>query len=201
MLLSVVGTTRAVDFYLNLETSPSDVLTIDPEAVTGEGYYASGTCVLIEAKQTVESETVRYEFVEWSSNDDCWQGDDDEEPPVLTETQALIMMDGDRTVTAIYEEVFMGEWEYGYEDESSGFMLRISTDDKYFQFITPEKMFSITEADSMIVREHSTIILHSDNEMRLFSFSLNSNIDCCLTYARDMQTGQRYLLIDRIGIE
>ena len=202
-LLSVVGTVRAVDFYLTLETNPSNVLTIDPNALTGEGLYPSSTCVIVDAKQTVISETVRYEFVEWN-NHDPWPFDpeDEENPePVLTDTQAFIFMDGDRTVTATYEEMFVGEWENGYEDETSGFMLRISTDDKYFQFITPEKVFSITKADSMIVREHSTVISHSDDEIRLFSFSLNSNIDYCLTYARDMQTGQRYLLIDRIGIE
>jgi hypothetical protein len=57
-------------------------------------------------------------------------------------------MDGDQTVTAIYEEMFMDEWEYSYEDESSGSVLRISTDEEYFQFITFEKVFSITEADA-----------------------------------------------------
>lgn len=203
MLLFVVGPVSAVDYYLNLETSPSEVLTIDPNAVSGEGLYPSGTCVIVDAEQTVMSETVRYEFVEWSHYDSWpFPPDDEENPePVLTETQAFIFMDSDRTVTAIYEEMFVGEWENGYEDESSGFMLRISTDDKYFQFITPEKVFSITEADRMIVREHSTIISHSDDEIRLFSFSLDSNIDYCFTYARDMQTGQRYLLIDRRGIE
>jgi hypothetical protein len=186
-------------FYLNLETSPSDVLVIEPNAVVGEGLYPSGTCVVIDALPSVTSAAVRYDFDEWSTHD-FWTGDPDEEP-VLTATQAFIFMDGSRTVTALYEEMFLGEWEEAYEDDSSGFKLRISTDDKYFQFVTPEKTFSIIKADSMIVRDHSTIISHSDDEIRLFSFSLNSNIDYCLVYARDMQTGQRYILIDRIGIE
>ncbi len=186
-------------FYLNLETDPSDVLLIEPNAVVGEGLYSSGTCVVIDAFPSVTSGTVRYDFVEWSTHD-SWTGDPDEEP-VLTDTQAFIFMDGSRTVTALYEEMFLGEWEEAYEDDPSGFKLRISTDDKYFQFVTPEKTFSIIKADSMIVRDHSTIISHSDDEIRLFSFSLNSNIDYCLVYARDMQTGQRYILIDRIGIE
>jgi len=68
-LLLAVSPVRAVDFYLTLDTSPSEVLAVDPEAVTGEGYYASGSWVTIDAKQTVESETVRYEFVEWSTTD------------------------------------------------------------------------------------------------------------------------------------
>ena len=56
-------------------------------------------------------------------------------------------------------------------------------------------------SEVMIVGEHLTIISHVDDEIRLLSFSIDSYIDYCLTYARDMQTGQRYLLIDRIGIE
>ena len=193
---------RAIDYYLTLDTSPSEVLTIDPEAVTGEGYYPSGSFVLIEAKQTVETETVRYEFVAWSHNDiNGWYDPDEEDadPPVLTETQSLIFMDADRTVTAIYEEHFVGTWENSFES-ASGFALRISTNDKYFQFITPEKTYSITEADSMILIGRTTIIAHSDDKLTLISFS-NSNIDYCLTYAQDMQTGQRYVMLDRIGFE
>ena len=105
MLLSVFGSVHATDYYLNLETSPSEVLTLDPNALTGDGFYSSGTCVIIDAKPTVTSETVVYQFVEWS-NYDSWPFDpeDEENPePVLTETQAFIFMDGSRTVTAIYQ--------------------------------------------------------------------------------------------------
>ena len=108
-------------------------------------------------------------------------------------------MDADRTVTAIYEEHFVGTWENSFES-ASGFALRISTNDKYFQFITPEKTYSITKADFMIVIGRTTTIFHSDDKLTLISFS-NSNIDYCLTYAQDMQTGQRYVMLDRIGFE
>jgi len=111
------------------------------------------------------------------------------------------MMDADRTVTAIYEEMFVGDWEYAYEDESTGNKIFISTDDKSFQFVTPEKDYGITEADTMIVTRRSTIVSHMDDEISLLSFSLNSNIDYCLTYVRDMQTGNTYVLLDRIGTE
>jgi hypothetical protein len=188
---------RAVDFYLTLDNSPSEVLTIDPEAVTGEGYYPSGSWVTIDAKQTVTSGAVSYEFVEWSTTDNSMADPEDVED--LTGNQALIFMDSDRTVTAIYEEQFVGTWENSFES-ASGFALRISTNDKYFQFITPEKTYSITEADSMIVIGRTTTIFHSDDKLTLISFS-NSNVDYCLTYAQDMQTGQRYVLLDRIGFE
>jgi hypothetical protein len=196
-LLLAISPVRAVNFYLTLDTSPSEVLTVDPEAVTGEGYYASGSWVTIDAKQTVTSGAVSYEFVEWSTTDTSAAPPEYVED--LTGNQALILMDSDRTVTAIYEEQFVGTWENSFES-ASGFALRISTNDKYFQFITPEKTYSITKADSMIVIGRTMMIFHSDDKLTLISFS-NSNIDYCLTYAQDMQTGQRYVLLDRVGFE
>jgi hypothetical protein len=185
------------DFYLTLDTSPSEVLTVDPEAVTGEGYYPSGSWVTIDAKQTIISGATRYEFVGWSTTDTAYADPDD--VAELTGNQALLFMDGNRFVTAIYEEQFAGTWENSYES-TSGLALSISTNDKYFQFITPEKTYTITKADSMIVIGRTTTIFHSDDKLTLISLS-NSNIDYCLTYAQDMQTGQRYVLLDRIGFE
>ena len=53
------------EFYLTLETEPEEVEIIDPEALTGEGYHSSGTIVIIDAKQTIISGNIRYEFAEW----------------------------------------------------------------------------------------------------------------------------------------
>lgn len=109
IICSISIVSAETSFYLNLETDPSEVLTIDPNALTGEGSYDSGTCVIIDAKQTVTSGTVRYEFVEWSTQDP-WTGDPEEEPELIG-NQAFIMMDGDRTVTAIYEKTVEEKWD------------------------------------------------------------------------------------------
>jgi hypothetical protein len=185
-------------FYLNLETDPSDVLVADPQALSGEGYYPSGTCVIVDAKPSVTSGSVVYEFVEWSSYDD-WPFYPDEEPE-LTETQAFAFMDSDRTVTAIYEASFVGDWEFAYADESGDLGLTVSTDDKIFRFTAGDKDFGIKEANRMIVGSNTVFVSHFDNEISVVLFSINS-IDYCVAYVRDMQTGQRYLLIDKIGVE
>ena len=91
------------EYYLTLETDPPDVEIIDPEALTGEGTYPSG-CIIIDAKQTIISEGVRYEFAGWSTTDNC-NPDPEEDPPELVGNQVTIMMDANRYVVAKYYEV------------------------------------------------------------------------------------------------
>jgi hypothetical protein len=199
-LLFAVSPVRAVDYYLTLDTSPSEVLTVDPEAVTGEGYYASGSWVTIDAKQTVTSGTVSYEFVEWSTTDTSSADPEDKEE--LTGNQALIFMDGDRTVTAIYEKSTEVDWEFSFSDASRGTMLKISTDDNFFQFSTPEKEYPVKQAEILIVKRNLLSILHSDSDLNLVGAGIiDPRIDFCLAYVKDAQTGQMYLLRDKIGLE
>lgn len=187
-------------YYLDLETAPSQVLTIDPAAVTGEGYYESGMWVIIDAKQTVASGTVRYEFVAWSTQD-TWEGDPEDEP-VLVGNQALVFMDSDRIVTAIYEEFLDVTWEWVFADEVRGTVLRLSTDDGHFQFLTPEEDYGARQTDGLLAQGSLVTIWHSDPELILAATAiLNPRIDFCLAFAIDRQTGQIYTLRDRIGME
>jgi len=92
-------------------------------------------------------------------------------------------------------------WEYIFEDVKRGTILRISTDDKHFQFITPDKEFSIKEANKMLVYKHLIFIWHKDNEIRLVTVSIDTKIDFCFAFAKDMETGKKYMLIDKPGTE
>ena len=96
-------------------------------------------------------------------------------------------------------EVF--SWEYIFEDSNRGTMLKISTDDKYFQFIAPDKEFSIKEANKMIICKHTIILWHKDEEIKIFTIAVNTRIDFCFAYAKDMETGKRYILIDKPDME
>ena len=58
-----------VSFYLGVATDPIEVLTTDPSAVSGAGWYTSGSFGVVDAKQTVISGPYRYEFLEWESDD------------------------------------------------------------------------------------------------------------------------------------
>jgi len=91
-----------IEYYLTLETYPDEVEMIDPNALTGEGYYPSGV-VIVDAKQTILSGNVRYEFAEWVGTVD-WPYDPEDEPE-LEGNQAFVFMDADLTVTAKYADV------------------------------------------------------------------------------------------------
>lgn len=96
-------------------------------------------------------------------------------------------------------EVF--SWEYVFEDTKRGTMLKISTDDKYFQFIAPDKEFSIKEAYKMVICKSAIFIWHKDSEIELVTVAIDTKIDFCFAYAKDVQTRKSYLLIDPIGNE
>jgi len=92
-------------------------------------------------------------------------------------------------------------WEYVFEDAKRGTMLKISTDDKYFQFIAPDKDFGIREATYMRLRGRTIIIRHEDNELRLITLAIDTKLDFCIAYAKDNQTSKEYWLIDNVGTE
>lgn len=96
-------------------------------------------------------------------------------------------------------------WQYIFKDSKRGTELRINVDDKYFQFIAPSKTFSVKYDANMRVREYrcftSITICYEDDEMRLSAYALDGRFDFCLAYAKDRQTGNGYLLIDKLEIE
>jgi PKD repeat protein len=92
-------------------------------------------------------------------------------------------------------------WEYVFEDAERGTMLKISTDDKYFQFIAPDKDFGIREATYMRLRGRTITIRHEDNELRLITLAVDTKLDFCVAIAWDVQTGKQYFLIDKPGKE
>jgi hypothetical protein len=104
------------------------------------------------------------------------------------------------TVTFEVRTLEVISWEYIFEDTRRETMLKISTDDKYFQFIASDETFSVKYDPDMLVGKHVTIICFKDDEIRLVTLAINTQIDFCFAYAKDMKTG-KYLLIDRSGIE
>ena len=87
-------------------------------------------------------------------------------------------------------------------DENTGAILRINTDTKQFQFLTSTKDFGVKQAVLMIVSNNIVNIWHRDSDIRLTVFAITDpRIDFCLAFAKDIQTGQTYILRDRIGQE
>jgi hypothetical protein len=187
-------------YYLEVITDPAEVQAIDPTSVSGAGWHESGEYAIVDAKQTVTSGPYTYEFSEWLGTDPY--EDEEGEEVNLPGNQAARFMDGPATVVAVYTVLFDVDWEASYEDSSSGTSLKISDDDKFFQFSTPEKDFPVKEADFLSVRGGFLIMWHSDPDITLAATAiLNPRIDFCLCYAVDKETGETYWLRDRIGAE
>jgi hypothetical protein len=87
-------------------------------------------------------------------------------------------------------------WEHVFQDSKRGTMLKISTDDKDFQFVASDKDFGVKHDPNMKVFNHVITIRYEDNEIRLVAIAVDDSIDFCSALAWDRQTRKIYLLID-----
>jgi hypothetical protein len=92
-------------------------------------------------------------------------------------------------------------WEYIFEDTKRGTILKISADDRYFQFIAPDKAFGIKYDADMIILKRALITCYKDSEMRLITIGVDAEIDFCYAMAWDLHNRKCYLLIDKAGTE
>lgn len=110
-----------------------------------------------------------------------------------------ITIEESQTFTVEVSETGLGlyVWQCIFKDSKRGTELRINVDEKYFQFVAPDKMFSVKYDPDMFVYRHVIIICYKDTEIKLFTTAVDSKIDSCVAYAKDMQTGKTYWLIDK----
>jgi len=85
-------------------------------------------------------------------------------------------------------------WEHIFKDPCTGTILKISTDDKYFQFIAPSKDFGIKYDYNMRVCGNIITICYKDQEFSITAIALNCYY--CVAFAKDLKTGKTYLLVD-----
>jgi hypothetical protein len=90
-------------------------------------------------------------------------------------------------------------WEYVFKDAGRGTMLKVSTDDKYFQFTAPSKDFGVKQDPWMkiLCRAGMIIICYRDSQMCL---TATASVDCfefCMANAWDRQSGKCYWLVER----
>jgi hypothetical protein len=80
-------------YYLTVNTDPTDVLTLNPSAVSGWGWYDSGDTATVDAVQNVDKVAgeSRYDFRSWTGAT----------PGVGN--KATVYMDGPKTATANYK--------------------------------------------------------------------------------------------------
>jgi len=95
-------------------------------------------------------------------------------------------------------QVTLFSWTYVFTDSyGRGTTLKINTQHKLFQFITPSKDFGVKHDTKMIQLKHTIVICYEDKEMRLIATAVDDKIDFCSAICWDKQTRKTYLLIDK----
>jgi len=91
--LTISGTYQT-QYYLTVNTNPTEVLTLNPAAVSGQGWYNSGSTATVDAVQNVDkiAGASRYDFRSWTGA-----------TPTGTGNQATVLMDNPKTATANYQ--------------------------------------------------------------------------------------------------
>ncbi len=83
-------------YYLTVSTNPAEVQTLNANAVSGQGWYDSGTTATVDAVQLVEKAagSSRYDFRSWAG------------ATPTTGNKANVLMDAAKTATATYQLQF-----------------------------------------------------------------------------------------------
>ena len=91
---TTVTATYQTQYYLTVTTSPAEVSTLNPAAVSGQGWYDSGATATVNAVQNVDKITdqSRYDFRTWTGA-----------TPTGVGNQATVLMDNSKTATANYK--------------------------------------------------------------------------------------------------
>jgi len=85
-------------------------------------------------------------------------------------------------------------WHFVFKDTKRGTMLKISTDDKYFQFIAPNKDFGIKHDPNMISYRNVIAICYKDSEILMTAIAATGKIVGCTATLLDRQTRKLYWL-------
>ena len=98
--------------------------------------------------------------------------------------------------------VTLFSWNYIFEDVNGRkTVLKINLVHKFIQFITPDRDYDIRKSTYMQQCGRGIMVRHYDEELRLITIAIDAKLDFCVAIAWDIETGRRYLLMDKVGNE
>jgi hypothetical protein len=171
----------------------TDTYDITIEGISTAWYTLSSTQVTVEPGETAEvilTVTPPYDALTCK----------DEETYSFT-VKAASKTDPTVWDTADAEVVVYISWEYVFEDPVRHTILKISTNNKCFQFIAPDKTFKIKHDPAMVASGSIIIIKYTDAEISITTTGINTKYDFCMASIKDMETGRSYMLYDPYGKE
>ncbi|MHA2330463.1 MAG: OmpL47-type beta-barrel domain-containing protein, partial [Candidatus Hodarchaeales archaeon] len=200
--LGNVELTKTETVFLD-NTSPSTVLSIgDPQHGAGMIYVTSDTPFTLTATDTgsdVFSTSYRIYNTVYDSG---WQ--------TYVDPFTIMGLDGQYSIEFYSIDnlgnkennheinIMLFSWDYIFEQYCTGdIILKIDIDHKFFQFISPVKDYGIRKATRMLVLRKVIVIHHEDSELKLVSVSIDTRKNFCVVIARDLITGEKYVLFGR----
>jgi len=132
----------------------------------------------------------------WSDYEEIYPNATEIDDSGIWDTPYLI--DGNnRDNYPLVEPWFRREYVFNYvfKNERRGVMLKIDTDDKHFQFIAPDKTFSIKHDPNMTEEGYFIGINFQDSEIALYATAIVTD-GFCVAIATDLETGTQYWLTD-----
>ena len=183
----IIGKPNYIDNLNNLYVLPSTTITLVPEDPSG---------ILLTAYRIYNS-----------TFDTGWLN-------YITQFTLGILSDGNYTI-AYYSidnlgnvenphqiNVTLFSWNYIFEDVNGRkTVLKINLAHKFIQFITPDRDYNIRKSTYMQHCGRGIIVRHYDEELRLITIAIDAKLDFCVAVAWDIETGRRYLLMDKVGNE
>lgn len=189
-------------------TPPTTTLTVgEPKYVPAKTYVTPDTSFTLEATDTGSGVyTTAYRIYD-AAYDSGWQ--------TYTTPFKLTSLTGgtytieynstdnvQNTETKHAINVTLFSWNCIFEDTlGRGTTLKVNTEHGLFQFVAPDANYGLRNATHMFTNGNVIRINHDDGQLRIIAVAVSGKLDVCIASAYDRGTDNRYLLVDKAGVE
>jgi len=99
-------------------------------------------------------------------------------------------------------QIRLFSWNCVFEDTlGRGTSLKVNTEYGLFQFVAPDVNYGLRNATHMFTHGNVIRINHDDGQLRIVAVAVGGKLDVCIASAYDRGTDNRYLLVDKAGVE
>ena len=99
-------------------------------------------------------------------------------------------------------QIRLFSWNCVFEDTlGRGTSLKVNTEYGLFQFVAPDADYGLRNATHMFTHGNVIRINHNDGQLRIIAVAVGGKLDVCIASAYDRRTDNRYLLVDKAGVE
>jgi hypothetical protein len=189
-------------------TPPTTTITIgEPKYISDKTYVTPDTPFILEATDTGSGVcSTAYRICD-ATHDSGWQ-------TYTASFKLTSLTDGTYTIeynstdnvknieTTHAFNVTLFSWNFIFEDTlGRGTTLKVNTEYGLLQFVAPDVNYGLRNATHMFTHGNVIRINHYDGQLRIIAVAVGGKLDVCIASAYDRGTDNRYLLVDKAGVE